>query len=77
MGHVALATLAIVFVEGIEEGTVGQNTWPNHTGRLYNKPMKKSTKAEAKGLRPNGKEDLEAYRGSLAIENMLCECNMV
>jgi hypothetical protein len=28
-------------------------------------------------LRPNGKEDLEAYRGSLAIENMLCECNMV
>jgi hypothetical protein len=69
--------LAMVFVEGIEEGTVGQNIWPDHTGRPDNKLTKESTKTEAKDLGSKGKEDLEAHRGRLAIENMLCECDIV
>jgi hypothetical protein len=68
---------AVVFVEGIEEGTVAQNTWPDHIGRPDDKLTKKSTNAKAKGLRPKGEEDLEPHRGSLAIENTLCEDNIV
>ena len=68
---------AVVFVKGIEEGTVAQDTWPDHIGRPDDKLTKKSTNTKAKGLRPKGKEDVEPCWGSLAIENTLCEDNIV
>jgi hypothetical protein len=77
MGHMALVVCAIAFVEGIEEGTIGQNTWPDHIRRPDNKLTKESTQTKAKGLGPKSKEELEAHRGRLAIENMLCECDIV
>ena len=39
--------------------------------------MKKSTKTKAEKLCPKGKQDLEAHGGTLAIENMLCKCDML
>jgi hypothetical protein len=54
LGNLALVTLAVVLVEGIEEGTVDQNTWPDHTGRPDNKLTKKPTQAESNKLRSQG-----------------------
>ena len=72
-----MVMIAGVFVEGIEEGAVAQNTWPKHAGRPDNKLMKKTTKTETKGLRPRGKEDLIAHRGVLVVEYALCEDDTV
>ena len=69
--------LAVVFVEGIEEGTVSQSTWPDHTGRPDNKLTKKPTQTESKKLSPKAKQYLETHGGGLAIEKMLCECDIV
>ena len=77
LGNLAFVMLAIVLVEGIEEGTVAQNTWPDHSGWPDNKLTKKSTHTEPKKLGAKGKQDLEAHGGCLAIENMLCECDII
>jgi len=76
LGNLDLVMLAVVLVEEIEEGTVNQNTWPDHTGWPDNKLAKKPTQREAKKLGPKGKQDLKAHGGGLAIENMLCECDI-
>jgi len=76
LGHVVLAMLVVICMERVEEGTVSQNSWPDHTGRPDYELAKKSTKTKAKGLRPNGKEDLEAHGCGLAIEDTLCEDNI-
>ena len=72
-----VVALVIVFVEGIEQGTVSQNSRPDHTGRPDDKLTKESTETEAKNLGPKGKQDLESHGGGLAVEDMLCERNIV
>jgi len=74
--HEALLVLAVVFVDGIEEGTVSQNTWPDHIRWPDDKLTKESCEKEAKALRTNGEEDLEADGDGLAIEDTLREDNM-
>jgi hypothetical protein len=68
--------LATVFVEGVKESTAGKDTMPDHTGRPDDNLTKKSTKTEAKALRPKGKKDLEAYGAGLAIEYAFCEYDL-
>ena len=69
--------LSVVLVEGIEEGTVTQHTWPDHTGWPDNKLAQKPPQRETKKLGSKGKQDLEAHGGGLTIENMLCECDII
>ena len=76
-GNLAWVMVAVIFVEGIEESTVSQRTWPDHTRWPDNKLTKKATQREAKKLGPKAKQDLEDHGGCLAIENMLCECDIV
>ena len=72
-GHVALVVLVVVLVDDIEEGTVSQNTWPDHTGWPDDKLANKSSKAKPNALRTNSQENLEGDRDSLVIENTLRE----
>ena len=72
-----VVALVVVFVEGIEQGTVAQNSWPDHTGRPDDKLTKESAETEAENLGPKGKQDLEPHGGSLAVKDMLCERNIV
>ena len=66
-----LLALAVVFVQGVEEGTVGQNEWPDHIGWPDDELTKESTETEAKALRTYRQEDLEAHGNGLAIEDTL------
>ena len=71
--YVAYLLLAVVFVEGVEEGAVRQNTWPNHTERPDYELAKKPSETKAEALRTNSQENLEAHWDGLTIEDTLRE----
>jgi len=75
-GHVAFIAVAVVLVEGIEEGTTGQSTRPDHIWWPDDEPTKKSADTETDALRTNGEENLEGHGDGLAIEDTLCKGNM-
>ena len=66
-GHVTLVAVSVVLMQGIEEGTTGHSTRPDHSWWPDNKLTEDSSKAEPNALRTNGKEDLEGHGDGLAI----------